>query len=74
MPFKILNKELDYTYFANEFKDNMHFNYISNDDIGPSILSIAVAPINWQGKYRQIIYQSYFGFMIVDGIQLNLLI
>eukprot|EP00029_Vermamoeba_vermiformis_P011266 TRINITY_DN614_c0_g1_i3.p1 TRINITY_DN614_c0_g1~~TRINITY_DN614_c0_g1_i3.p1 ORF type:complete len:515 (-),score=133.04 TRINITY_DN614_c0_g1_i3:175-1719(-) len=45
MPFKILNKDLDYTYFASEFRDNMHFNYISNDEIGPAILSIAVAPI-----------------------------
>lgn len=53
MPFRILNKDLDYTYFAHEFKDNMHFNYISNDEIGPAILSISVAPIKDNGDQCQ---------------------
>jgi hypothetical protein len=55
MPFKILDKELDYTYFASEFKDVQHFNYISNDEIGPTILSVAVVPIKDNSDQCQLI-------------------
>lgn len=68
MPFKILNKDLDYTYFAHEFKDNLHFNYIS-DEIGPAILSISVAAVKDSGDQCQM-----FALLRTDKVNIVLLL